>query len=469
MASLSPLQMTSLAPQQMTQLRGPSPDEAAATGNQSNNINVLADQALMGTDVPWGDLYNSTQKDFWNNIIRDPNTGEFANVDVRDYGGGWESFGETTQQKAPSEWKKLSILDYIKDLNNYNQIIPETSMDGTYNFQAGEGKKYQGGLASYFMDNMRNPYMTEGNSPKGMGILDLMDRLGVDTTTKNIGADNRNYMSDYSGISGRYVDQKADEIRNVGNTAGNWFADNPAFNENAAHSDYISLKRGLPRDGSLYGMISPLLGQYAGSVGKSFDPGKSAEYNQWNKYVDDVRAVDRAEDKAFDRQAMAAFASVFAAPVMGYIAPALQGAAPALGTMGSNIAAGALYGAGTSAITGGNPVTGALTGGLGAGLGQAFSGINGMSSADYSQLAAQGLSPAQISQVLGYTGVGPGTSMLYGAGLTNPTAATMGSNLIKSGANSLVSGKKFDPRSAILKSVPGMSGPLGSLAMRAMS
>lgn len=460
MPSMSPLQMTGLAQQQMRGTGGLTPDDGTA---QTYDINRIADQSLMGSDIAWGDLYNTVQKDFWNNIIRDPSTGKLATVNVRDYGGGWKTLPGDDQpsQVAPTPWKPISVIDYINDLDKYRYHEPDAGNEGTASWQV-KGRRYDNtGLSRYFMDTA-NPYETSA------GILDLMNRLGVDTTSETIGPDNRNYTTDFSGIANRYVDRKVDEARSVGETTGNWFADNPAFNEYAANADYISLKRGLPKEGSLFGMVTPLLSEYAANTKQPFDLSKDKTNADWNNYVTAVRNAERAEDKAFDRAAIGAFTSVFAAPFVGALAPAIQGAAPALGQLGSQIAAGALYGAGSSALTGGNIGRGALTGGVGAGLGNLFSGANSFSAADYAQLAEQGYNAATINQILGSTGVGAGTTALYSAGITNPYATNLAGNFIKEGGKSLASGQKFDPRSAVTKSIPGLSSPLSQAAQFAM-
>lgn len=105
-------------------------------------------------------------------------------------------------------------------------------------------------------------------------------------------------------------------------------------------------------------------------------------------------------------QELGPVAPIIAAVVAPWAVPALAGSL-GIGT----IAAGALYGAGTSALTGQDPLRGALMGGLGGGLGEFVGGAT----SDYFNL---GLSPSSQA-LLGNTLVGGAAGAVTGQGFAS--------------------------------------------------
>lgn len=122
-------------------------------------------------------------------------------------------------------------------------------------------------------------------------------------------------------------------------------------------------------------------------------------------------------------------APIIAAVVAPYAIPALAGS---IGI--SSLAAGALYGAGTSLLTGGNPIQGALMGGLTGGLGEMIGGAaNNMLGTSLSPTAQTMLGNTLVGGVAGAaTGQGFGKGAITGAAGT--ALGNMVGNLAGSGA-----------------------------------
>lgn len=467
--TLSPLQMGSMQSQQTAPLQGLNEEAVEAP----LDLNRLAEQGLYGGEVPWGDLYSDLQKNYWTNMIRDPDSGEIAKVRVRDYIPGTTSpiSSEATTPPTYSDWSELSLLDYLKDLSKYKTPIYDPGPDGTYVHGMQQAPLYDGPLAEYFM-NMTSPTQNLRGSEydKGDALLDYFNQRGIDTQSK-IDPYKAQNTNDYTGISSRALESYLNESRNNPNATGSlssrWFADNPEYSKAMAQSDTRGIMAGV-KGNSVYETIKPLVSDYANTLGQPFDPNKDPNYSSWTNYRDKVNEAVRAEDKAFNRQAIGAFLSVFAPA----IAPQL-GAGMGLSGTAANVAGGALYGAGSSALTGGNPLTGAVTGGLGG----AFSSLvpGSFAGVDAANLINQGITGSQLSALLQQSGTAAGTAGLYGAlssiGLTNPAWVTGAQNLIKSGTSSALSGKPFDPRSALkstaMSQLPsGVSAPLSLMALR---
>lgn len=121
-------------------------------------------------------------------------------------------------------------------------------------------------------------------------------------------------------------------------------------------------------------------------------------------------------------------APIIAAVIAPYAIPALAGS---IGI--SSLAAGALYGAGTSLLTGGNPIQGALMGGLSGGLGDMIGGAaNSMLGTSLSPTAQTMLGNTLVGGVAGAaTGQGFGKGALTGAAGT--ALGNMVGNLAGSG------------------------------------
>ena len=120
-------------------------------------------------------------------------------------------------------------------------------------------------------------------------------------------------------------------------------------------------------------------------------------------------------------KALGPVAPIVAAVVAPYAIPALAGS---LGV--SSLAAGALYGAGTSALTGGNVLQGALMGGLGGGLGEMVGGAANQYLG--TNLGAAGQALLGNTLVGGLAGAATGRG--FGSGAINALTGTMLGNTI---------------------------------------
>lgn len=518
MLSLPPIQMGGLQTQQADPLRSLNNDNQPNSNKPGSNGSILAEMAMSGEGVPWGNLYDNLQTEYWNRLLRDPNTGSLATVKVRDRtlkpaeptkprrfipdeGGGEDEL----PQYEYGDWQDISILDYLRDMEKYyspEAVKAPFNPSGQENPNMEEyqrkmalyqnevnNDRTQGALADYFeyllpnREDFNYSWRTGSFDQYGDNLINWLGGQGVDLEMNRPWVRNPQ-GTDYDSISGQYLDNYLDKyvygggyknqsgVKKFG-TGGEdlrWFADDENLTDKIIQADLRGAgdrnTLGLSQP-SMFGTVSSVLSPYANATGRTFSldsrqtggkntPGNvryDSTFGAWENAQENRRKYEAAKKRAENiapLAMMASFAAPWAAPAIGG-AMGLTGAAAAIG-------GGALYGGLTSGLTsalsGGNVGKGFLTGAIGGGLGGYFGGGSNFAAGDAAQLAAQGLSPSQISTVLGYTGVSPGMSGLYGtlssAGLTNPGWASATSSLIKGGAKSLASGQKFDPvRSAV--------------------
>jgi len=206
------------------------------------------------------------------------------------------------------------------------------------------------------------------------------------------------------------------------------------------------------------GTINPVTGLPEFFLKKVFNAVKNTVKSVVNVAKDVVGGVTKAIGPA-GTALLLGIAAPWAIPAIG--------GALGIGAIG----AGALYGGATSALTGGDPVKGALMGGLGGGLGGSVgSSVNSGLGLGLSNSAQQVLGSSLVGGVAGAaSGQGFGQGAIQGAlgqvagnalkGVAGNFSGALGSGIAQAGgqiANSLTAG--YDPKSAI------MSGGLSGLA-----
>lgn len=481
MLSLSPLQMTGLQAQQAAPLNGPDPSQRGRGGSSNNQ---LAELAMSGGGVPWSNLYDNLQTEYWNRLLRDPNTGDIANVSVRDklptrYEMDLTHADNPVKKAVGVEYSDpydISVLDYLKNMEKYSEFVPP---EDPYGVGSSEGYYTTGGasgpLAEYFnallVDGQRNLghsfTLDKQWDQYGDSLIDYLSNEGVDLSVTKPW-DRNPLGTDYESVSGRYLNDylnkwvyngsiaDAPSVKKFGDGAEKirWFADDPALQQSLARGDM----RGA--NPSMFATVNDTLGAYASGQGRSYNPDKDETFTKWKDYGQQIRKSESKSAKAGRIAPLAMMASMFI-PGLG---PALGGALGLSGTTASVVGSGLMGGAigGLSSAYMGDGfgkgfLKGGLTSGIGAGLGSYFGGMNSFSAENAAQLASQGINPGQIADILGQSGVGAGAAGLYGnlssMGLTNPAWASGAAKLIGGGIQSLVSGNKFDPRSVIGSSI----------------
>lgn len=514
MPTMTPIQMTGMQQQQMSPLQS----LGRTTPQQSTNSSSLADTALSGAGVPWGDLYNDLQTEYWNRLIRDPNSGNIANVRVRDRtlnpsdnpgyvqkGNNWVNPGDPEGQRIPvqytyGDWKDIPVTEYLSNMDKYRfqDLGQLRKADEAYNFDSGQAVRdssskfaplAEGPLVNYLRsltvsDDSRNgdnaisnylPFaksdtaVTRKNkdSVYGPGLLNYLQKEGVDLTNSRPWT-HVTSGNDYSSVKSKYLDDYLNKWVYTDNALDN----EPSykkFGPGAEHLRWFADDPSLtylagsgdlhtPAQPSAFGTVSNVLGQYASANGKTFNNMSDPTYQKWREYTENIRKGENAKEKA----GLSSYLSLVGGAFIPGLGPMLGTALGLTGTSAAMLGS-SILGGGLSALSGQNPFTGALTAGLGAGLSSAFQGMNGFAAADAAQLASQGIGAGQIAQILGQSGVGAGASGLYGtlasSGLTNPAWATGAAKLLSNGATSLASGSKFNPVNSLVSSAIGSQLP----------
>ena len=484
MQSLSPLQMNAMQSQQMTPM------------TQTSSVATSQPQPQ---SIPWGDLYGNLQTEFWNRLLRDPKTGDIATVRAKNlkpspsldlqrysYNDNTEPLvGKPQERVKATSGNRIPITEYLRNMEKYQTTTPKFNENTSENMVFPTSLKEQrirgqDPLVDYFSALLEsNPnlpgfkYSFKGDDPwdkYGDNFLDYLSNKGVDLTSsrpwvKSSGG------TDYQSSANKYLDDYLDKwvyngsirdeqgVNKFGSGAERlrWFGDDPNITTDLLRSDL----RGASGGGaSPYATLKGLVSPYA-------DVNNDPAYKSWLNAQEQLRKGEHKAGVARIVTPVSMFASAFLPGIGTALGSALGLGSGLAGQIAGSALAGGAMGGLTSAAMGGDFgkgfLKGGLTGGVGAGLGSVFSGMNNFAAADAAQLAAQGLNPSQISQVLGQSGVGAGASSLYGnlasAGLTNPAWASGAANLISGGLKSAITGSKFDPKSSALNTAIGSQLP----------